>query len=153
MIPDHDDQGKVSSTHDPQVCGLGDDLRHLCPGCLANDQRDQLTKASVSTGLHEELSAIAERFRTAEQKLRRARAFKNAGQHDDAVAEEWEALGDFHAAGEAAADLFLLLLRLALEHRPEAVHLHLADVIRAEVRPVATGVQRTGIAPVRLGGP
>lgn len=108
--------------------------------------------ARVHAGLREDLVAIAERFRAADQQLLRALVFAEAHNREQAETARWEAMGDYQATGEAIADLFLLLLRMALEYRPEAVQAHLTEVVRALSAPGAQPPTR-GLAPVRLGGP
>src|SRR5437660_10722798 len=91
------------------------DVGDACPGCIA------------SAGLREDLGRIAAAFERAD---RRAKAAATVGDREAAEAERREAVGEFWVAGVTVADLLLLLLRLAMRHRPEALAAYLAEALR-----------------------
>jgi hypothetical protein len=85
------------------------------------------------------LEAITRRFEAADRRARRAATISD---REVAESERREAAGAFWAVGEDLADLFLLLLRYACRHRPEALAAYLADVLDQEIGPLAEAVAR-----------
>src|SRR5262249_7767905 len=74
-----------------------------------------------------ELAAILERLDAADKKLHRAVVLGQTADREAAEAERREAMGEYWAAKEALAKLFMLLLRQAKEHYLEALRLHLIE--------------------------
>jgi hypothetical protein len=83
----------------------------------------------MRTGVREELLQIAERFATADQRMHRAAVRGDQGDREAAAWERSEARGDYQAASRDLADLLLLLVRHALEHRPDALRLYLRELL------------------------
>ncbi len=99
----------------------------LAPAAAPNHSPPPARAVSL---LRDDLHRIAERFREADARAFRAAVAEAAGERDQADAEKAEAAGDFWAATAEAADLLLLLLRLALKHRPDALRAYLVDALR-----------------------
>jgi hypothetical protein len=89
-----------------------------------------------------EIARITERFEAADARLKRAQAMSDPDQAKAAEDEKREAAADFWAAADGLADLFLLMLRYAAEHRPEQLCQALAGGMRAELYPIAEAVAR-----------
>lgn len=92
--------------------------------------------------LRSDLNRIAERFARAGEKAWEATA---AGILGDAEEEErLEAAGEFWAAGQELADLLLLLLRYALNHRNDALRLYLVEALRPELEAITRAALKGG---------
>jgi hypothetical protein len=88
--------------------------------------------ARAASLVQAELTRIAERFAAASSAAWRATVAEDTGQRDAAEGERQEAAGEFFAAGLALADLLLLLLRQAAEHRAPALCLHLLKLLAGD---------------------
>lgn len=86
-----------------------------------------------------ELSRIADRFDAANRLLRQA---KSTEDREFAEAMRRDAAGQFWAFGQELADLLLLLIRMALSHRRDALGSYLADALRPELAPIVAAVAR-----------
>lgn len=89
-----------------------------------------------------EIARITERFEAADARLKGAQAMSNPEEARAAEAEKREAAADFWAAADGLADLFLLMLRYAAEHRPEQLCQALAGGMRAELGPITDAVAK-----------
>jgi hypothetical protein len=90
------------------------------------------------------LARIAARFEEADRRTRHAQTLAD---REDAEAERREANGAFRAAGKDLGELFLLLFRHALAHRPEALQMYLADALRPELAPVLEALAKLEVRP------
>lgn len=90
--------------------------------------------------LRSDLARITERFARAGEMAWRATAAGATGEADEAEDQRREAAGEFWAAGQELADLLLLLLRYALNHRPDALRLYLAEALRPELEPLFAAI-------------
>jgi hypothetical protein len=86
-----------------------------------------------------ELQRIAECFLAAD---RRAKRVTNIANRDAAELERPQAAGEFRAAEIDMADLFCLLLRLAVQYQADAVGLYLAEALHSELKDLAEAVAR-----------
>ncbi len=122
----------ATPAHDPAVCGLdGPGITPTCPACVAADR----AKSAVG----EELSRICRRFEAADQ---RARSADTAPDRAAALTERDEAAGEFYAAEMGLADLLLTMFRVAVGHRPDALRMYMAELLRPELEPVLEAVAR-----------
>jgi hypothetical protein len=130
--------------HDPLTCGLlGQD--DLCPACSSAAEReaeagDAAAIARSASLLRDDLLRIAERFQAASDTAWRAAVAGDADAREAAESKRREAAGEYHAAREALADLGLLLLRHALELRPDAVRLYLLEALKPELQAFARAI-------------
>lgn len=89
--------------------------------------------------LRVDLIAIAERFDRADQLARRA---QTQADREAAEALRRDAAGQLWASQLDLADLFLLLLRQALQHRRAALASYLTEALQDELEPIAATVAR-----------
>jgi hypothetical protein len=122
--------------HDPLTCGvLGPE--DPCPACRAaaavEAERGQVAGGlgRAAAGLRADLLRIAAGCAEAEGRAWRAAVAGDAGQLEAAEAERQEAAGLFWAVSQDLADLLLLLLRKAAEHRGGALCLYGLDLLAA----------------------
>ena len=88
-----------------------------------------------------DLARIADRFESADRKVRGART---ATDREQAEAERREADAEFFAAGRELADLLLLLFRYAMYHQPDALRLYLVELLRPELESLAELAMKGG---------
>lgn len=89
--------------------------------------------------LRHELTRLALRAHAAEERAQHAAVMYD--QQDPAAEQErLEAAGEHHALRQDLADLFLLLLRVTAEERPEQLRLHLADLLEPTLEPLADAI-------------
>ncbi len=89
-----------------------------------------------------EIARITGRFECADARMKRAQAMSDPDEVQAADAEKREAAADFWGAADGLADLFLLMLRYAAEHRPEQLCQALARGMRGELLPITEAVAR-----------
>jgi hypothetical protein len=90
--------------------------------------------------LRADLQRLAEKFHAAGDAAHRAAVALDLGARNDAEDLRLDLQGEYHAATNELADLLLMLLRHALDHRPEALTLYLAEALRPELEPLAEAV-------------
>jgi hypothetical protein len=126
--------------HDPELCGLDGgphDYPARCPGCLHEAAQavpsapPPQPSARHLQALAEELRAIADRWGDADRRTRRA---PTPADRDAAELERWAIAGEYRACRRSLAALFLMLLRITVEHDPQTLRQYLAKV-SAEVAP------------------
>jgi hypothetical protein len=83
------------------------------------------------------LSAVADRFEAAHNRYLRAQTVADA---EAAEHERRDIAGEFWRAGSDRGELFLLLLRYAVRHQPEALAALLAQALRRELDQLADAV-------------
>jgi hypothetical protein len=88
---------------------------------------------------HAELSRLTELFEAADTRAKRAANITDREQYE---AERSEVMEDFHACNRDLADLFLLLLRKAVDHDREAVRVYLVSLLRPELSELADNIAR-----------
>jgi hypothetical protein len=117
--------------HDPLTCGvLGpDDLCAACRAAAPAQAARDLSRAAA--GLRADLGRAASGCAMAEDRAWRAAVAGDAGDREAAEEERREAAGDFWAVRQDLADLLLLLLRKAVEHRGSALCLYGLDLLAA----------------------
>ena len=114
------------------------------------DRLPNCTTTSTTTvnplphSLRAELGSYADRMAAAD---RHAREATTQADRDVAEQQRREAMGRHYALEMDMADLFVLLLRHAIEHRPHEVRLLLADALRAELAPIIETIARLEGAP------
>jgi hypothetical protein len=89
--------------------------------------------------LRGELAGILERFAAADERLRRSATIAD---REAAEAARREAVGEHYGVTRDVADLFLLLLRQALQHRAEALRNYLVKLLAPELDPMAEAIYR-----------
>jgi hypothetical protein len=94
----------------------------------------------VSSLFNRELQRLAEKFADADAQLWRARVRGDKGELEAAEDERQKANGDFFAATQEMADLFLLLLRQCLALRKDALRLYLADALSDDFAELADAI-------------
>ena len=103
-----------------------------------------MTAAQRATRRHvtirEDLRVLCERAVAAERRLHVAQV--RDGDREAAEDERRAALGEHFAAGQAIADLGLLVVRHALAYRQEALAAYLADALRPELQAIADAITR-----------
>lgn len=97
------------------------------------------SNGSTSSLLCAELGRIADRFDAAE---RLARHSRSQIEREAAEAARLDALGEHWAASMDLADLLLLLVRKAMQHRPDALRTYLVDLLRPELEPISEALIR-----------
>jgi hypothetical protein len=133
----------IGPPHDPLVCGLDcDGHRPTCPGCRAEDAMRALSPAPKALSVRDELTAILAKFDAADRAMRRAAAHDRFEGLAAAEMDRLAALGDRRAAGEALADLYLLLLRQARQYRPTELQTHLRTLLDPHLNPLADTIAR-----------
>jgi hypothetical protein len=112
-----------------------------CPSEIKPDAAaDALENCHAAGTLRAELLAHCERFAEAEQRAQSARVYQQQGERAAAEAESMEAAGAYHAASRALADLFLLLLRHAKQHCPDALRTYFVELLRPELDELADAI-------------
>jgi hypothetical protein len=96
-------------------------------------------QTSPRSQVRADLAKIGERFAAADSRAKRAARIPD---REAAEAERREAEGEFWAAGLDLADLLLLLLRYALQHRPDALRMYLAEALRSELEPIVESLAK-----------
>jgi hypothetical protein len=91
----------------------------------------------VRLRIHEDIGTIKNCFAAADERLKRAATIEDRSQAEE---ERHEAMGDLFAAKQELADLFILLLRHAAEHRPTALRIYLADLLREDFGSLAQAI-------------
>ncbi len=115
------------------------------PAAGGNPPSQNFTHPNVAVpGLRADLEAITKRFEAADRRAKQAVSLLD---REAAEAQRREAEGDFWAAGMQVADLFLLLLRYGIRHRPEALRLYLAELLRPELAPIVEALARLEARP------
>ena len=99
--------------------------------------------AEMKSVVRAEIARITARFEAADKRMHAAQVVSKPEEARAANAEKEEAAGDFWAAAEGLADLFLLMLRYAAEHRPEQLSQALAGGMRAELNGFAEAIARS----------
>ena len=89
-----------------------------------------------------DLNGIAERFAAANDRAHRAAVTEDAAGLAAAEDERFEVAGEFWAAGQELGDLLMLLLRHALDHRPDALRMYLTEALKPELQPLAAAVAK-----------
>lgn len=87
-----------------------------------------------------EIARITAMYEAADARRKRAQAMSDPDEVEAAEAEKREASADFWAAADGLADLFLLMLRYAAEHRPEQLCQAMAGALRTELVPLAEAI-------------
>jgi hypothetical protein len=95
--------------------------------------------ASPGSLIRAELEQIANQYEAADRRAKRAATIPVREAAED---ERREAEGDFWAAGEQLADLFLLMIRHCKQYRPDILQLYLAELLRPELEPLAQAIIR-----------
>jgi hypothetical protein len=86
-----------------------------------------------------ELSRLTELFEEADARAKRPRTLADK---ESAEADRLEVMGDFHACSRDLSDLFLLLMRKAIDIDREAVRVHLVSILHPELDELANGIIR-----------
>jgi hypothetical protein len=94
---------------------------------------------SLRSAVRREFAEITERFEKAHNRALRAQTIED---WEAAEAERRDIAGEFWAAGEDLADLLLMLLRYGMQHRPEALEMYLAEILRPQFRSLAQSIAR-----------
>jgi hypothetical protein len=94
---------------------------------------------TTSSPIRAEIAQIVERFAEADRRAKRAVAIPDRHAAED---ERREAAGEYWGAGNDLAQLFLLLIRYALQHEPDALRLYLVEAIRPELKALAEAITR-----------
>ncbi len=87
--------------------------------------------------LRAEVAKLLQDFDVADRRAKRATTLP---EREAAEAERRAAAGDFWTAGQQLAELFLLLLRYAKRHQPEAVRVYLVDLLQPELNELAEAI-------------
>jgi hypothetical protein len=89
-----------------------------------------------------ELARIGQRFESAEARRNRAQVYLQQDELAAARTELQECAGEFWDAGQALAELLLLLLRYCQLHEPDALRQALVEVLRPELQPLIKKLAR-----------
>jgi len=115
--------------HDPDVCGL--DLPGevpLCPGCREERQHHRATQSLI----RRELLRLARKWGAADRRAKRADRISD---RQAAEMQRWQAAGEFHGLQSDLAHFQLTLLRITLQHEPDALQQHIKDGLRPRKAP------------------
>ncbi len=119
--------------HDADVCGINTPgYPPACPACRQADA----TLGAVGR----ELGQILERFDAADKQLHGAQMTGDRAGADDAELRRWEARGQSEAAAEQLADLGVTLFRYACKYRPQALRVHIRELLREDFDALARGI-------------
>jgi hypothetical protein len=95
------------------------------------------------------LAQIADRFKQADCRKRRSQTLEECADAED---ERREIAGEFWAAENELAHLYLLLKRVALLHEPDAVSLYAAEALRPELQPIVEALAKMEMRLAKLEG-